>query len=343
MRRTISVLLGSALIAAAVSACGGSSGNDGGKPLKGAGSSLVYPLVSGLDPSARADRGLDLSYNAIGSGGGIQAITTRTVDFGASDAPLTPDQAKACKGCVQIPWALSATTLAYDAKTLGRGLKLTGPVIADIYLGKITNWSDPRIAALNPGKKLPVARHRGDLPVRGVGGHIRAHLVPVEGLARVEGEGRDEHDGHLPGRRRRKGNSGVAGTLSRTPGRHRLHQRRLCRPEQARGGFDRERGGTVRPPRCERDRGRRGRDGQARSGQFDLDRRPARLCRGRLSDLDVLVRDRAQELLESSELKQLLDYALGPGQLFARSLRVRPAPARVVSLGKKTTASLGTD
>ena len=154
MRGTISIFLSTILLAAGASACGGSSGDKADRALKGAGSSLVDPLIQAWIPPL-ADRRLDVSYNPIGSGGGIQAITARTVDFGASDAPLSPDQAAACTGCVQVPWALSATTLSYDAKTLGRGLKLTGPVIADIYLGTITNWADPRIASLNPGKKLP--------------------------------------------------------------------------------------------------------------------------------------------------------------------------------------------
>ena len=295
----VSIGLGALLIAAAGSACGGSSGGSGGKPLKGAGSSLVYPLVSAWTPPL-GDHGLDLSYNPIGSGGGVQAITTRTVDFGASDAPLTSDQAKACESCVQVPWALSATTLSYDAKTLGRGLRLTGPVIADIYLGKITNWSDPRIASLNPGKKLPS---------QGIGAIFRSEAsgdtyALTSYLSKISPEWKREVGTgttvNFPVGAGGKGNSGVAGTLTRNPGRDRLHQRRLCRPEQARSRFDPERGRDLRPPRCEGDRGSRGRDGQAGTGQLDLDRRPARLCDGRLSDLDVLLRDRAQELREST-------------------------------------------
>jgi phosphate transport system substrate-binding protein len=82
-------------------------------------------------------------------------MTARTVDFGASDAPLAPDQAKACRGCVQIPWALAATTASYKLSGLTKPLRLTGPVIADMYLGTIKAWNDPRIQHLNPGAKLP--------------------------------------------------------------------------------------------------------------------------------------------------------------------------------------------
>jgi phosphate transport system substrate-binding protein len=99
--------------------------------------------------------GVTVTYGAIGSGGGIDQITARTVDFGASDAPFTSSQASACKGCVQIPWALAATSVAYHVQGVPNQLKLTGPVLADIYLGKITTWNAPQIKALNPGVNLP--------------------------------------------------------------------------------------------------------------------------------------------------------------------------------------------
>ena len=155
----ILVLVGTALLAAGLSACGGSSGSDTDTAsLQGAGSSLVEPMVQAWTPEVRDRFGIDMTYSPIGSGGGIQAITTRTVDFGASDAPLSPDQAKACRGCLLVPWALSATTVSHNVPGVERDLRLTGAVIADIFLGKITEWSDPRITRLNPGKQLPSQR-----------------------------------------------------------------------------------------------------------------------------------------------------------------------------------------
>ena len=82
-------------------------------------------------------------------------MTNRTVDFGASDAPLTPDQFSACNGCAQIPWALSATSIAYNVPGAPAHLRLARPVIAGIYLGRITSWNDPAIVALNKGASLP--------------------------------------------------------------------------------------------------------------------------------------------------------------------------------------------
>jgi len=96
-----------------------------------------------------------INYNPVGSGAGIAAIANRQVDFGASDAPLTAAQFASCHGCVQIPWALSATSVPYKVSGAPYGLKITGPLLADIYLGKITRWNDPRLQKLNKGVKLP--------------------------------------------------------------------------------------------------------------------------------------------------------------------------------------------
>ena len=123
--------------------------------ITGAGSSFVAPLVSTWTPALGSAFGYSLQYSAVGSGAGISAITNRQVDFGASDAPLTPDQAAACKGCVQIPWALSATSIAYNVPGAPVHLKLNGKVLAAIFLGKISNWNDPAIKALNAGSNLP--------------------------------------------------------------------------------------------------------------------------------------------------------------------------------------------
>jgi phosphate transport system substrate-binding protein len=140
-----------------VTVSGPSSGPSPGssKVLTGAGSTLVYPLVSQWEPDYATSAGVTITYGAIGSGGGIDQITARAVDFGASDAPLTTDQATACKGCLQIPWALGATTVAYNVSGVPDHLHLTGPVVADIFLGKITSWNDPKIKALNSSVNLP--------------------------------------------------------------------------------------------------------------------------------------------------------------------------------------------
>jgi phosphate transport system substrate-binding protein len=162
-RRTFAVL--AALGAALVMTTGAGAKQSAGS-LVGAGSSFVAPLVSAWTPKVDSAYGLKITYGPIGSGGGIQQITNRTVDFGASDAPLTPDQFAACKSCVQIPWALSATSLAYRGDSLPNHIKLDGPAVAGIFLGRIKKWNDPAIKKLNKGKSLPdldiTVIHRSD-------------------------------------------------------------------------------------------------------------------------------------------------------------------------------------
>ena len=164
--RKVTWLIGVAVVVALAAGCGSSSsgGSSSGsssstsssKVLIGAGSTFVAPLVQAWEADyLKSPAAVTVTYGAIGSGGGIDQITARAVDFGASDAPLSTDQATACKGCVQIPWALGATAINYNLKGAPDHLKLSGPVLADIFLGNITSWDDAKIKALNPGVNLP--------------------------------------------------------------------------------------------------------------------------------------------------------------------------------------------
>jgi phosphate transport system substrate-binding protein len=137
---------------------GGGSGSRSGGALLGAGSTFVFPLEAKWIPDYSKKQGVTITYGPIGSGGGIEQLTNRTIDFGASDAPLSPDQQKACKGCLQIPWALSGTSIPYNVPGTPKHLKLTGEILAHIYLGKVKTWNDPSIARLNPGTELPALR-----------------------------------------------------------------------------------------------------------------------------------------------------------------------------------------
>lgn len=122
--------------------------------LTGAGSTLVFPLMQNWISNFEIKEGIGVKYASVGSGAGIAQITARTVDFGASDAPMTPEQAAACNGCVQIPWALSATGLGFNIPGVKK-LNLSGKVLAGIYFGKITKWNDPKIKKINPKAHLP--------------------------------------------------------------------------------------------------------------------------------------------------------------------------------------------
>lgn len=125
--------------------------------LNGAGATFPYPLYSKLFAEYQKVRPeVQVNYQSIGSGGGIRQFLEKTVDFGASDSPMTDEQiAKANPAPVHIPTVLGAVVLTYNLPGVEKGLKLSGDVVADIYLGKINKWQDERITNLNPGMKLP--------------------------------------------------------------------------------------------------------------------------------------------------------------------------------------------
>jgi phosphate transport system substrate-binding protein len=207
-----------AMIALAAVVAGTSSARPAAGELKGAGATFPYPLISVWIPAYERARDVKVSYNPVGSGAGIQAITDRSVDFGASDAPLTPDQFRACRGCVQVPWVLSATAVMYHLDDVRNNLKITGPVIADIFVGRITRWNDRRIRALNPGANLPNERitpiFRSDSS--GTTYNFTDYLSTVS--PRFKSRVGNSTQVNFPVGVGGRGSSGVSGVLSRTNG-----------------------------------------------------------------------------------------------------------------------------
>jgi len=136
--------------------------------INGAGATFPYPLYSKwFDAYAAVDSTVHFNYQSIGSGGGIKQLENGTVDFGASDAPMNDEQLKVAPAKIlHFPTVLGAVVVTYNLPGLTQPLKLTGPLVADVYLGKITKWNDPAIAELNPGVTLPdsniVVCHRSD-------------------------------------------------------------------------------------------------------------------------------------------------------------------------------------
>jgi phosphate transport system substrate-binding protein len=134
--------------------------------ITGAGATFPYPVYAKWAEAYKAVSGNGLNYQSIGSGGGIKQIKAKTVDFGASDMPLAAEELEK-EGLTQFPAIMGGVVPVVNLDGVAPGqLKLTGPVLADIYLGKITKWVAPEIAALNPGVKLPtvdiVVVHRSD-------------------------------------------------------------------------------------------------------------------------------------------------------------------------------------
>ena len=134
--------------------------------ITGAGATFPYPIYAKWAEEYNKASGVGLNYQSIGSGGGIKQIKAKTVDFGASDMPLPADELNA-EGLMQFPAIMGGVVPVMNLEGVAPGqLKLTGPVLADIYLGKITKWNAPEIASLNPGVKLPAEDisvvHRAD-------------------------------------------------------------------------------------------------------------------------------------------------------------------------------------
>ena len=133
--------------------------------LNGAGATFPFPLIDTWRVEYQTVKPeVNINYQSIGSGGGVKQFIEKTVDFGASDAPLTPEEIQQAPGAVHIPETIGSVVAAYNLPV--EGLKLTGPILADIFLGKITTWNDPQIQSINPGLTLPaediVVVHRSD-------------------------------------------------------------------------------------------------------------------------------------------------------------------------------------
>ena len=122
--------------------------------LNGAGATFPFPLIDEWRVDYQNVKpGVNINYQSIGSGGGIKQFTEKTVDFGATDAPLSAEEIQKAPNAVHIPETIGAVVAAYNLPV--EGLKLTGPILADIFLGKITKWNDPQIQEINRGLTLP--------------------------------------------------------------------------------------------------------------------------------------------------------------------------------------------
>lgn len=140
----------------------------GSKTLTGAGSTFVAPMMSDWTKAYSTATGVQVTYDSIGSGGGVAQVQANTVNFGDSDVGMKPSEIAAAKGgpVLQIPLLLGAVVPTYNVPGIGAGLKFTGNVLGEIFAGKIKTWNDPALKALNPGVNLPAAAiavvHRSD-------------------------------------------------------------------------------------------------------------------------------------------------------------------------------------
>jgi phosphate transport system substrate-binding protein len=187
--------------------------------MNGAGATFPYPIYSKwFDEYIKVEPSVRFNYQSIGSGGGIRQITERTVDFGASDGPMTDEQlGKAPGPLLHIPTVLGAVVATYNLPGIST-LRFTPDLLADIFLGKITKWNDPRLSAANPGVSLPdtpiIVVHRSD----GSG----TTYIWVDYLSKVSKEWEQKvgrgTSVNWPVGLGGKGNEGVSGQVKNTPG-----------------------------------------------------------------------------------------------------------------------------
>ncbi|HTQ68980.1 MAG TPA: phosphate ABC transporter substrate-binding protein PstS [Solirubrobacteraceae bacterium] len=224
----MAAIAASVVLAGALAACGSSSTSSSGTAssgpsatISGAGSTFAAPVYEQWASELKSS-GLTVNYQAVGSGAGITSLASKTVDFGASDPPLKPaDQAAIAKNgspAIQIPMFLGAITVSYNVSGLQTGLKLDGPTIAEIFLGKIKTWNASQIAKLNPGTNLPSTAitviHRSDSSGTTAGFTGYLTKVSPEWASKV-GEGKIVQ---WPTGTGAKGNAGVAGAVEQTDG-----------------------------------------------------------------------------------------------------------------------------
>jgi phosphate transport system substrate-binding protein len=207
-------------LAAFAWSCSGGGGNGGGNTkLQGAGATFPTPLYQKwLSEYGKLHANIQIDYQSIGSGGGIKQIQAQTVDFGASDAPMTDADLKAAPAeLVHIPTVLGAVVVTYNVASITQPLHLSPDVVADIFLGKITKWNDPRIKQDNSAANLPAADitvvHRSD----GSG----TSFVFTDYLAKVSAEWKDkvgaDKSPKWPVGQGGKGNEGVTGQIKQQP------------------------------------------------------------------------------------------------------------------------------
>ena len=217
-------------LAALLAACGDGGGktpgamkNDaasagGTLTLTGAGATFPYPVYSKWFSTYAASNPVRVNYQSVGSGAGIRQVTEGTVDFGASDAPMSDEELRKKPGILHVPTVMGSIAVAYNLPGLRQPLKLDGPVLAALFLGEIRKWNDPRIAALNPGVALP---DRDVLPVTRSDGSGTTYVF-TDYLAAVSpqwragvGKGKSVK---WPAGLSAKGNEGVTGQVKQSPG-----------------------------------------------------------------------------------------------------------------------------
>lgn len=350
-RQWLMAVPATALLALGVAACGSSNKSAGSATttasgtINGAGSTLAQPIYQQWASNLKS-QGITLNYQSVGSGAGVAAFAAGTADFAASDPALTPaDKRSIKKGpVVQIPTVFGAITVSYNLPGVGKGLKLDGKTIADIFLGKVTKWNDPEITSLNPGVKLPslsiTVVHRSDESGTTKGFTTFLSDYSPEWKTRV---GADKTVKWPTGTGAAK-NSGVAAAVKQTPGAIGYVEEAYALQNNFTTADVKNAAGKYMPAGLpETSAAGQGIEVPADLG-FSAINSPSPnaypivsqtfidvhkdLCAGGMSRRDARA------------MKAFLDYALGAGQSVAKQLYYAPLPAPLLAKAKAQVATL---
>ena len=311
--------------------------------INGAGATFPYPLYSKwFSEYAKVDPSVKFNYQSIGSGGGIKQITAQTVDFGASDKFLTDAELKAAPGkLIHIPTVMGAVVVIYNLPGVAKGLKLSSEDVADIFLGKITKWNDPKIANDNPGVKLPnqpiIVVHRSD----GSG----TTAIFTDYLSAVSGEWKSKvgmgASVKWPVGLGGKGNEGVAGQVKTTQNTIGYVELAYAFENKLPYAFLKNKSGVFVEPSI---KSTSAAAGAAKNMPADyrvsLVNQPGKDAYPVVGFTWLLVYEQQKNAAKGKKLVEFLNWELKKGQKMASALLYAPLPENVAKMVEKTIKTI---
>jgi len=314
--------------------------------LTGAGATFPYPIYSKWFSDYATKAGVRINYQSIGSGGGIRQLSEQTVDFGASDAPMSDAELSKAKGgkVLHFPMVLGAVVVTYNLPGVQKSLKLSGTVLADIFLGKISKWNDSRIAALNAGVALPakdiLAVHRSD----GSGtSYIFTDYLTAVSPAWANGPGKGK-EVQWPVGLGGKGNEGVAGQVRQIAGSIGYVELAYARQNKLAYAELQNAAGAFVAPTIEATT--EAAAGAAKALSKDTDYRisivnaPGKKAYPISSFTWLLVYEKMSDPAKAKKVAAFLKYAFNEGQKSAPALDYAPLPGNLVKQLEQRAAAL---
>jgi phosphate transport system substrate-binding protein len=311
--------------------------------LTGAGSTFIYPILSKWVDVYHDKASVEINYQSVGSGAGIKQIKNQTVDFGATDAPLDDADLKTMpKNVLQIPAVAGAEAVSYNLPNVKQPVKLDGAVLADMFLGNITKWNDPKIAALNAGIPLPplpvTISHRSD--GSGTTYIFTSYLSAVSPAWKSKvGAGKSVS---WPVGIGGKGNSGVAGVIKQTPGAIGYVELAYAQQNKLSFAMLKNKSGKFVAPTVDATTA-------AIAGSIDALKKDIRSPIINASGdgaypiagmTYVLAYEDTGNAEKGSAIQAFLKWAIGDGQQMSKELYYAPLPPAVVAINEKNIAKI---